>query len=478
MRRLMWVAVFVVLSAGNLYAVEPVVDKPVEAKKFNPFELEIPLSDAEDAPSIRLRFFGQHRTRAELRSPSRYTPGLPVQRTEFSVNMRNRLGVDASFPGSAGVLFELQDVRLFGDEPRANANSINSSGFEGMDVLQAYIYSPNLLDLGIDARLGRQKFTVGNQRLISTLEWAAQSRAWDGLTLRRSFDEQYHLLGMALLVNELSRIEDDEWLLGLGFRWTPSFLKKNEMEVLLLNQHRDDVGGANDAHVTTASLRWNGRFDFGAEDAFGLAYTAEGIAQFGTADTAFWGTPGRNDANVAAFAAAVTIDFHWKTGDHALRFGAEWDFASGDSNPTDNDFQTFRSPFPFGHKYQGFADQVGWRNLHDLSVVAEWTLKMTGWVESFSVLAQGHAFQRANDDDGWYNPGGGLIRAGSPAVSDEIGYELDLVIRVKVNKWASFEAGLAHFFAGRFVKQTATGGGSGGEESDMEFGWAQLTLQF
>jgi hypothetical protein len=472
----MWVAAL--LLAGSLYAVETGETTAEKAPEIpaNPFELQIPLGEAEDSPSIKLRFFGQNRTRAELRTPGTYAPGLAEQRVEFAINMRNRLGVDAFFPGSAGVLFELQDVRLFGDEPRANANSVNSSGFEGLDVLQAYLYSPNLFDAGIDARLGRQKFVIGNQRLFSTLEWAPQSRAWDGLTLQRSFDDQYHLLGMALLVNELNRVQDDEWLLGLSFRWTPEFLKQNELEALVLSQHRDDAAGSNDAHFTTASLRWNGRF--GLSDGLALAFTAEGVTQWGTADSAFWGTPGLNDANVLAFAAAATLDLHWSMGDHTLRWGIEWDYASGDSNPADNDFQTFRSPFPFGHKYQGFADQVGWRNLHAFSAVVEWALKLDGWVESLGVLVHGHAFQRENDDDGWYSPAGGLIRAGSPDVSDELGYELDITVSLKLTRWVAFEAGWAHFFAGRFVKQTAVGGGSAGEESDMEFGWAQISLQF
>jgi hypothetical protein len=46
-----------------------------------------------------------------LRSPATYAPGLARQRAEFSANMRNRLGVDALFPGGAGVMFELQGVR-------------------------------------------------------------------------------------------------------------------------------------------------------------------------------------------------------------------------------------------------------------------------------------------------------------------------------------------------------------------------------
>ena len=454
---------------------------PEKKEKFDPFTLRIPLSDEDDADSITLRFFGQHRTRYELRAPATYAPGLADQTSVQQFNMRTRLGVDAKFPYNANFLFELQDVRLWGDEPRAAANSVNTSGFEGLDVLQAYFYTTNLFDVGIEAYVGRQKFTIGNQRLISTLEWATPSRAWDGVRIQRSFfDKQLTFMGMAMLINDLARVRDDEWMLGFSARWVPDFLKKSDLELLVLFFNRDDAAGTTDGHVGMASLRWNGWHGLNADDSLAIAYTAEGIAQFGTADSAYWGTPGKDDANVKAFGAAVTFDFLATFGSHAFRFGIEWDYASGDSNPTDNDFQTFRSPFPFGHKYHGFADQIGWRNLNDISLAISWTLQDLGFVESLSLLLQGHNFQRANDDDAWYNPGGGVIRAGSPNESDLLGNELDFVVNVKVNRWVAFEAGWAHFFAGRFVKQTATGTGQGSdnEDSDMDFVWAQLTLKF
>ncbi|MCA8913332.1 MAG: alginate export family protein, partial [Planctomycetes bacterium] len=201
--------------------------KPEPPKeKYNPFSLSIPLSDEEDAPSIKLRFFGQHRTRYEIRTPATYTAALADQTSVQNFNMRTRLGVDARFPGNANFLFELQDVRLWGDEPRAAANTVNSSGFEGLDVLQAYFYTTNLFDLGIEAYVGRQKFTVGNQRLISTLEWSPASRAWDGIRIQRSFfDKQFTVMALAMLINDLSRVRDDEWMLGLSLRYAPNWLK-------------------------------------------------------------------------------------------------------------------------------------------------------------------------------------------------------------------------------------------------------------
>lgn len=454
---------------------------PTAKKKSSPFTLDIPLSDDPDE-FVRLRFFGQHRTRYELRSPLTYVPTSSRQITTSTFNMRTRLGVDAQFPYSVGFLFEMQDVRLWGDEPRAGANRVNNSGFEGLDVLQAYLYTDNLFDAGIQGWVGRQKFTVGNQRLISTLEWAAPSRTWDGFRAQRSFmDKQITVMGLAMLVNELARVQDDEWMAGASLKWTPTFLKKSEAELFLLYMNRDAIAGDQDGHVATASLRWNGYHDLAHDESMAIQYTLEGIAQFGTADSAYWGTPGEDSSDVLAFGAAATVDFLLNIDQHSFRFGFEWDYASGDSDPTDDDFQTFRSPFPFGHKYHGFADQVGWRNLHDLSLVATWTMKNPlDIVDSLTVLIQGHTFLRENDDDAWYSPGGTVIRGGSPNESDQIGHEFDMVIKVKVNRWITAEVGWAHFFAGRFIKETATGSGlnTDNEESDMDFVWAQITLKF
>lgn len=455
--------------------------KPEKPKPYDPFSLSFPLSDAPDAERIHLKFFGEHRTRYEGRTPSTYVPGLARHTATSLVNMRTRLGIEARFPRNVNALFEIQDARLWGDEPRADANAPNSSALTGTDVLQAYIFTTNLLDAGIDARLGRQKFTIGNQRLWSTLEWLVQSRAWDGLRLQRSFGSDFHLQAFSLLVNELSRLKDDEWVFGASLRWTPDFLPKNELELLLLYDFRDDeAASANFAEVATLSLRYNGFFGLNADDSLALEFTAEGAFQFGEADPGFWGTPGRSDSAVQAFGSALTVDLLLGFEDHKFRVGLEYDFASGDSNPGDATFQTFRAPFPFAHKYQGWADQVGWRNLHDFVLRASWSHNLGEDVESIGVMIEVHAFQRANDDDAWYAPAGGVIRAGSPAQSDELGYEFDLVIPLKVNRFFSFEAGWAHFFTGRFVSQTATGTGPGSnnEDSDMDFFWVQATFKF
>ena len=40
-------------------------------------------------------------------------------------------------------------------------------------------------------------------------------------------------------------------------------------------------------------------------------------------------------------------------------FWAYYDYASGDSDPTDGRSHTFNDLYPFGHYYLGWIDQVG-----------------------------------------------------------------------------------------------------------------------
>lgn len=439
------------------------------AAQANPFKWTLPFDEQH---SVTLRLFGSHRTRAELRTPAAYTsPDGPVK----AIHLRTRLGLDTNFPGNVNMLFEMQDVRFWGDTPRAASNTALGHGGTGIDVLQANLYTTNLLDLGVHARLGRQRFVIGNQRLFSTLEWAPAPRAWDGLTLTRSFiGEELQLFGMALLINNLNAVKDDEWIFGGAVRWVPQILPKSDLEALFFYNHRDHPSGTQDANVATASLRFNGHFAL--SESIALIPTVEGIAQWGKSDPAFWGTPGEDDSHVAAFAAAVTLDMSMKLGAHELRIGAEYDYASGDSDPTDNRLQTFRAPFPFAHKYHGYADVIGWRNLHELVGRVTFTTPLAEWAESLRLEGAFHWFRRDNDDDGWYGITGAVVRPGNERQSVELGAEADLLVFIKVNRWFNAEAGWAHYFAGRFVRSRDTAGNN--RRKDMDFFYVQLQLQF
>ncbi|MCF6228223.1 MAG: alginate export family protein [Planctomycetes bacterium] len=443
-------------------------------KAEDPFSLEFDISDTE---KIKLKFWGQMRTRYGNRSPGTYA-GTAPQEPRDNFLFRTRFGIKASFPASINILFEVQDNRTWGSEPRAASNSGSANNF---DVLQAHLHTPNLFDQGIEMWLGRQKFTVGKQRLWSTLEWSNSSRTWDGLRLSKSFmDDQFDVQVFAMLIDENARPQDDEWNLGMTVNWQPDFLEGHEFELFTLYQTTDNASGTGDANVATISLRWDGKFDLNED--MGFDFGIEGVVQTGKSDSAFWyGGTAIDNANVSTGAAAITVGFVWTASEaHKFRFGLGYDYASGDSDPTDEKFQTFRSPFPFGHKYQGYADQAGWRNLRDMYVNVKWTYTGLSWAKALIIELAGHSFARDNDDDGWYNVGGGVIRTGTNQDSDDIGSEIDIVATLKVNRWIDVQVGLAMFMAGGFVKDTATdtGNGADNEESGMTFFWTQLTFKF
>ena len=157
------------------------------------------------------------------------------------------------------------------------------------------------------------------------------------------------------------------------------------------------------------------------------------------------------------------------TFDHALkpRVGAEYDFASGDSNPFDNKLQTFDPLFPFGHFYQGFQDIFSWKNGHDYKATGSMDV-VPGW----RALLDFHHFRLHHSFDSWYDATGTRIaRSVTGAGGKDIGNELDLTFRGTFRETVGLWLGYSHFFAGSFVKAT-TG------RADRDWGFVQATFNF
>ena len=158
------------------------------------------------------------------------------------------------------------------------------------------------------------------------------------------------------------------------------------------------------------------------------------------------------------------------------RIGVEFDYASGDHNPTDNRRNTFDPLFPFGHFYQGFADVFAFKNGKDLSFYLK-----ANPVEKLSVQIDYHTFWLSARRDAWYGPGnptgtnlsGAVIRRNTAGTSDpRVGSELDLHARYAIGKFVKLWGGWSHFFPGGFVKTTP------GEAIGMNWFFLQMTIDF
>src|SRR5258706_5725452 len=149
------------------------------------------------------------------------------------------------------------------------------------------------------------------------------------------------------------------------------------------------------------------------------------------------------------------------------RIGVEYDFASGDRNPTDGKRGTFDPLFPFGHYYQGFADVFAFKNGKDLAMF----LKVQP-TDTLQVSLDFHHFWLAADKDAWYNFAGTALRRDVTGISNtQVGYETDLHVRLSMGKFVKFWGGWSHFFAGPYVRQTATPAGT---DTDMNWFFLQM----
>ena len=76
------------------------------------------------------------------------------------------------------------------------------------------------------------------------------------------------------------------------------------------------------------------------------------------------------------------------------RLWAEYNFATGDRDPSDNHLETFQNLFPTNHRFYGYMDLFSWQNLHNPML----SLRVAP-LKSVTVQLDHHAFWLASTDD-------------------------------------------------------------------------------
>jgi hypothetical protein len=159
--------------------------------------------------------------------------------------------------------------------------------------------------------------------------------------------------------------------------------------------------------------------------------------------------------------AADSVDAwagHWQIresvpGAGAIKLIAEYNFASGDDNPTDGTRQTFDQLYPTGHDKLGLADQVGWRNVHHIREGFEFTP-----IKATPISVSYHSWWLASRHDALYAASGAAIaRVAGGASSTHVGQEIDIQVTRALTPQIQMAAGYAHMFTGAFLEQATPG---------------------
>jgi hypothetical protein len=290
----------------------------------------------------------------------------------------------------------------------------------------------------LSVRVGRQELLFGNQRLISPLDWANTRRTFQGVR---------------------GTYQGDDWTVDGFFTNPVNRTPANESKIDDANEDVDFYGvyaSTSKFNVGTVDAYYLGLnndildFDYhtigtrvGGKSDSGLLYEFEGGVQFGN------NSPGYGSHSAEFITGGLGRQLcvaDWKP-----TVWAWYDYASGgDDVPAARGDDSFDHLFPLAHKYNGFMDLFGRRNLHDVNFqlitpLASKKVKMILWYHHFFL-------DQATTP---YGVTMAPFNAANAAGDKELGQEIDVLFNIDLDARNNVVVGYSHFNSGAYYKTTA-----------------------
>jgi hypothetical protein len=389
---------------------------------------------------------GQTRYRAHFEQNMRGL-GLTGVDDQFLLR-RNRVYGDFRFTPDIRVFAEMLDAdstyENFGPRP------IEENRFE----MQNLFVDARLLayDGGeLTARVGRQEMQFGVQRLVSPLDWANTRRTFEGARLMWKRENMNY---DAFWTNPV-RVDDqnfdspdrDQEFMGLYRSYTG--IENQTIDTYTLRYLNGR--GANNFKFNTSGVRWqgsNGNFLWDTEAAYQYGENNDG-------------------SDHSAGMATVGLGRKMPCRTWSPTLWTYYDWASGSNNTGAGN--GFHHNLPLAHKYNGFMDLFGRRNLEDvnvqLSMQPSKKLKLLMWY---------HYLFLENKNDTPYSVAMTPFNAGNAPGSADLGHEIDMVATYAVSPRQQLLFGYSHFFSGDYYDTTPGVPFSG----DASFIYSQWTVNY
>jgi hypothetical protein len=342
--------------------------------------------------------------------------------------------------------------------------------------------------------LGRQVLSFDDQRLLGGFEWSNLARTFDAgrLTWKNGDFTLNAFSGFVTLheSDDLDRPDTEDVLTGVHGEWAKVAGGKLSAYALMRDKssitpstiytsddNQEEGNTSPEGDYLTLGARWAGPVIADGWDA-----RAEVAGQIGTITnpTGLGATVGgesidTGSQDLLAAAAHLQLGYTFKAPAKPRVF-AEFNFATGDDDPTDGNSHTFQNLFPTNHYHYGTLDRFSWQNMSDVALGVKFEP-----VEKLTVECAAHAFWLAQTADVWRNAGQGAVggagrygKALADGADSEVGQEVDVTVRYAPLKQLALEAGYSHFFAGSYVSDTS----SSGTADDADFGYIQVQYTF
>ena len=340
-------------------------------------------------------------------------------------------------------------LRVYGEMIHADMGGFAAHRPRPIEVnrhdIQNAFFDLKFLDMdGISmaVRPGRQELLYGAQRLISPLDWANTRRTFEGVKLMGQ-TKNWKVDGF--FVNPMTRP------VGANFHHNAIDAPNYEVDFYgvygqakglgagqaldLYYLGLDNTAGANDFSYHTVGVR-----NAGTLGKSGIKYEVELGGQFGE---------NTSGSGHSAAMAVVGAGRQFTVANYKPIVWLWYDYASGGGVAGDG----WHHMFPLAHKYNGFMDLFGRRNLHDLN--AQFILPINKRVK---LLAWYHYFLM----DKATTPSSIVMTnfvaahaAGNPGNERELGHEIDLAATISLNPRAQVFMGYSYFDSGAYYTNPA-----------------------
>ena len=310
---------------------------------------------------------------------------------------RLRAGAKFTFTPKFSLYGQLQDSREF-DSKRMNVPIVNAAeGDDPVNLRQLYADIGDPRDDVFTLRLGRQVLAYGDERLVGGFEWNNIARTFDALkvvynaaaskTTVDAFAAHVVTVGDRNQTEEsasiLDRSDPHDLLRAFTCR-TPAASRIKRPTCMLLYRDKNQNGPFYRANTLTTGASGVAPYDI-PEKIWTAGFRAQSIssAPLGGFDyiveAAFqWGKsrPGLTNAVVIvpnwfdhqAYALHAELGRSWERSKYFPRLAMEYNVASGDKNPNDTNNDAFLNLFPTNHKFYGYMDTLGWKNMRQIDV--------------------------------------------------------------------------------------------------------------
>lgn len=411
---------------------------------------------------------GQVRTRYEVfdngpsfEFPSRDFQKVGVDNDNAYFLLREKVHLGYTPVSWLTAYVEARDSSSTGDDHSKNP------GTDTFDLQEAYLSLGNAKEFPLTAKVGRQTLLYADERVIGAGDWGNVPRSFDAAKVRFENKDVWVDAFAGRVVQPVDGTfntpDDNDWFSGV-YASSKTLLPWQETQLYFLSRNSSPGAAVSPRDIYSLGLRVKslpGKFG-------GWDYAGEFVKQLGSVNQG--GVRREQDA----FAGNVGGGYAWAKSFGAPRIALDYSYATGDSDPTDGTSETLDNLFPTNHKFYGYMDLVGWRNIHNPRVL--FSLKPA---KSLTLTLDYQLYWLADTHDFFY-PQGGAGRAGNgygrnPQFDSFVGSETNFDLTYAPTAWLGFRAGYGHFFTGSYVDSSkAAVGGS----TDADWVYLQTTFNF